>query len=76
MFVLKSSFSSFISTYQMLIIIPITVYITRKSYKLTNSVWLGAALNALLLGWSICSGTGMNLDHYLPQTWASIFFSI
>lgn len=76
MFTAGQSFSSFISTYQMVIFIPVTVYITRKMYKLTNSIWLGAAVNALIVAWSICSGMGLNLDHYLPQTWMSVFFNV
>ncbi|WP_394961145.1 dienelactone hydrolase family protein [Candidatus Allofournierella merdavium] len=76
MVVADRSFSSFVSTYQMIILIPITVYITRKMFKLTNSIWLGAAMNSLLIAWSICSSTGLNLDRYLPQTWMSVFFNI
>lgn len=76
LFAANQSFSSFISTYQMVVFIPITVYITRKMYKLTNSIWLGAALNTLLVAWAICSGMGLNIDYYLPQTWLSVFFNV
>ncbi len=68
--------SSFISTYGMLVIVPITVYITRKMYLLTNSIWLGAMTNAFLVSWSICSGMGLNCNIYNAQTWFSNFFSL
>jgi len=68
--------STFISTYGILIIVPITVYITRKMYKLTNSIWLGAITNAFLVAWSFCSSMGLNCMVYHPQTWISNFFNI
>ena len=68
--------SSFISTYGMLVIVPITVYITRKMYLLTNSIWLGALTNAFLISWSICSSMGLNCNVYNPQTWFSNFFNV
>ena len=68
--------SSFISTYGMLVIVPITVYITRKMYLLTNSIWLGALTNAFLVSWTICSAMGLNCNIYNAQTWFSNFFSL
>lgn len=61
-------FSSFISTYGMLVIVPITVYISRKMFKLTNSIWLGALLNALLISWTLISSAGMSCDLFYGQT--------
>jgi hypothetical protein len=61
-------FSSFISSYGMLVIVPVTVYITRKMYNLTNSIWLGAVMNALLISWTLISSAGMSCDFYYGQT--------
>lgn len=68
--------SSFISTYGMLVIVPITVYITRKMYIITHSIWLGALTNSFLISWSICSSVGLNCNIYNAQTWFSNFFNI
>ena len=75
--VLRSSgtlVSNFTSTYGMLIIVPITAYITRKMYKVTNSVWLGAAINSLLVSWHLISSGGFNT--FQAQSIISIFFNI
>lgn len=69
-------FSSFISTYGFLIFVPITVYITRKLYNITHSIWAGAAVNAFLMSWSICSTVGLHCFVFYGQTWASNFFNI
>lgn len=66
-------FSHFGSTYGFLLIIPLTVYITRKMYLITKSIWYGAIVNALLVSWSIISTVGINADHYLGQNWISCF---
>ena len=68
--------SSFISTYGMLVIVPITVYITRKMYLLTKSIWLGALTNSMLLAWCFCSSIGLNCMMYNAQTWLSNIFNI
>ena len=68
--------NSFISTYQVLLIAPITVYITRKLYRLTNSIWLGAAVNALLISWSLCSANGFDINAFIPQSAMSVFFNV
>ena len=67
-------FSSFICSYQMLTIVPLTVYINRKMYKLTNSIWVGAALCALLISWSFVASLGIN-DAFYGQTWLGNFLS-
>lgn len=69
-------FSNFTSSYGFIIFVPITVYITRKMYKVTNNIWIAAALNALLLSWSMCSCTGYNTGLFPEQTWVSNFFNI
>ena len=42
-------FSSFICSYQFLLCVPLTVYISRKLYNMTKNIWTGAALNSSLL---------------------------
>jgi len=69
-------FSTFISTYGYLLFVPINVYITRKMYKLTNSVWLGATFNSLILSWSLNTAIGLSCEVYFGQTWFSNFFNI
>jgi len=70
----KSYFASFTLTYSFLILIPVTIYITRKMYILTKSVWVGALLNTMLVAWSIASTVGTN-DFYTAQTLLSNFLN-
>jgi len=60
-------FSSFICSYHMVTVVPITVYLNRKMYKLTNSIWAGAALCAILVAWSLVCTLGIN-DVFYGQT--------
>ena len=75
--VLRSSgtlVSNFTSSYGMLVIVPITAYITRKMYKVTNSIWLGAFINSLLVAWHLISSSGLNT--FYVQNFFTIFFNI
>ena len=65
-------FSSFICSYHMVTVVPLTAYLNRKLYKLTNSVWAGAALCALLVSWSLVCTLGIN-DVFYGQTWLGNF---
>ena len=67
-------FASFSLTYGVLIWVPINVYITRKMYILTKSVWVGALLNTMLIAWSLASTVGVN-DLYTAQSWLSNFLN-
>jgi len=69
-----ATFSSFNSSYAMLLLVPITFYITRKMYKITNSIWLGASINALLICWTLISSVGYHT--YIPQSFFSSFFNL
>lgn len=69
-------FSSFISCYGFLLLVPVTVFITRKLYEMTNSIWLGAAFNALLLSWSVNTTIGLNIERYIGQWWLSAFLNL
>jgi len=66
-----SYFANFMNTYHYNITVPLVVLVSRVMYKRTNSLWLGAALCALLIAWSVI-GAGLN-DSYIPQTWLSNF---
>lgn len=65
-------FSSFILTYGAIITVPINVFVIRKSYKMTKSVWVGVIVCSLLTAWLLVSTSGMNAS-WIPQTWASVF---
>jgi dienelactone hydrolase len=64
-------FCNFFISYQFMLLVPITVYITRKMYNLTNSIWIGALLNGCLVGWAVFA-TGIG-SAYIPQTWLGNF---
>lgn len=66
--------SSFISSYGFLVIVPITVYITRKLYLLTRTIWFGALVNSFLLSWSLISSCGLHCNFYYGQNWITNFF--
>jgi len=68
------TFSNWTSTYAMLLLVPITVYVTRKMYKVSQSVWLGAFIMALLLSWTMVSSIGYNSS--VEQTVLSNFFNV
>lgn len=68
-------FSSFICSYQMLMFVPATIVVSRKLYKITNSIWAGAFVNAMLLAWSFIGGNGL-ADGYYAQAFGSIFFGV
>lgn len=69
-------FSSFISSYGFLIIVPITVYVTRKMFKLTHTIWYGALINSFLLAWNMISSCGLHCDIFYGQNWISNFFGM
>ena len=68
-------FSNFICSYQLCFFVPITVYLSRKMYKLTNSIWVGATFNALLVAWATIAENGTHTT-YVGQNWLSVFFNI
>lgn len=70
-----NSFSSFVGAYQMVLIIPITIYISRKCYNMTKSIWLGSFINAMFVAWSLVSTNGVN-DMYHAIGFFSRFFNI
>ena len=66
-------FCDFKCLYSVLLFVPISTYVSRKLYRLTNTVWAGAFCNSLLLAWCMVAATG--LSNY-PQTWFSNFFGV
>ncbi|MBQ3487942.1 MAG: hypothetical protein IJA71_06615, partial [Clostridia bacterium] len=69
-----ASISNWTSTYGFIFFVPVTVFISRKMYQITKSVWLGAAVNSLLIGWMMVCTIGYNA--YIPQNWLSNLFNI
>jgi len=68
------AFVNWNSTYAMLILVPVIAYFNRKLYKISNSIWLGAALNSLLIAWTTISSMGYHT--YVPQSFFSNFFGL
>ncbi|NLM28124.1 MAG: hypothetical protein GX211_08100 [Clostridiaceae bacterium] len=68
------AFVNWNSTYAMLILVPVITYLNRKLYKISNSIWLGAALNSLLIAWTTISSMGYHT--YVPQSFFSNFFGL
>ena len=67
-------FSNWQFTYQFLLAVPVTVYLCRRLYKVTRSVWLGAFVTGLILGWSFVAPAGYIIYH--APGWFSVFFHI
>jgi len=68
-------FSSFMTTYGVIIFFPLTSFISRKAYLITKTIWIGVFVNSMLLAWSLVSFSGTNAS-YVPQTWLSNFLGI
>ena len=68
-----TAISSWQFTYQFLLAVPVTIYLARRLYKVTNSVWLGAFVNAFILGWTFAGPSGYNMYH--AQSLISTFFN-
>ncbi len=50
--VTNEPWSSMMVSYGLLILVPATVYLSKKFYKITGSIWLGTFFNSLLIGWA------------------------
>jgi fermentation-respiration switch protein FrsA (DUF1100 family) len=68
-------FSNFFVSYQLVIFVPITIYVSRKMYSITKNIWVGAVFNSLLVAWSMTSELGAHTV-YIGQNWLSIFFNV
>ena len=70
-----AAISDFTLSYSMLLFVPVTVFITRKMYKTTNNVWIGAIINSILLAWSLVCSAGI-ADKYYGQNLISVLFNV
>jgi hypothetical protein len=68
-------FSSFMTTYSVIIFVPITVFIARKTYQMTKSIWTGVFANSLLMAWTLVCISGTNAS-YVAQNWLSNFLGL
>lgn len=67
---------AFISTWPMLINLPVFAFINRKLYKVSGSVWLPAFVNTWIVTWSMVScqsQTGYYLLTNFATKWLGIF---
>ena len=67
---------AFISTWPMLINLPMFAFINRKLYKVSGSVWLPAFVNTWIVAWSMVScqsQTGYYLLGNFATKWLGIF---
>lgn len=69
-----NSISNWTSSYGFIFFVPITILVSKLMYKVSKSVWLGAAVNSLLIGWMMVCTIGYNT--YVPQNWFSNFFNL
>lgn len=67
-------FSNWTSSYGFLLFVPITVFVMKRMYAATKSVWVGAFLNSLMISWMMISTMGYNL--YIEQGFIANFFNI
>lgn len=70
-----AAISDFTLSYSMLLFVPVTVFITRKMYKTTNNVWIGAIINSILLAWTLVCSAGI-ADKYYGQNLISVLFNV
>ena len=68
----KPAFCNWNSAYGMLILVPVTTYLSRKIYRLTKNIWLAALLNTLLVSYSIVSTNGYG--DYIRQSFITFYF--
>jgi lipoprotein signal peptidase len=59
-----AEFSRFTSTYGYLLSVPVIIFLTRMLYKKTKSIWIGAAISAMILAWHLATTIGYNI--YVP----------
>jgi len=59
----------------MLINVPLFVYLSRKFYNQTGSIWLGAFVNTSIVCWMICSAQSSSA-YYLLGSFASKWLGI
>ncbi len=61
------------SAFALVLMIPLTTYLSRKLYKLTGNVWTGTIFITLLVSWATVSSIGYNT--YIGQSvWSTFFY--
>lgn len=66
---------AFISTWAMLINLPLFAFISRKMYQISGSIWLGSFVNTWLVCWMMCSGQS-STSYYLLTNFATKWLGI
>lgn len=62
------------SAFALVLMLPLTTYLSRKLYKLTGSVWTGTFLITFLVSWATVSSIGYNT--YIGQSvWSTFFYT-
>jgi len=62
------------SSFALILLLPLTTYLSRKLYNLTGSVWTGTILITLLVSWATVSSIGYNT--YIGQSlWSTFFYT-
>ncbi len=62
------------SAFALVLMLPLTTYLSRKLYKLTGSVWTGTILITFLISWATVSSIGYNT--YIGQSvWSTFFYT-
>ena len=68
-------FADFLVGYGLNLLVPVTVYIARKMYNITHSIWVGATLNSLLVYWTWVSFNGYE-EYCAVQDWLSNILAV
>lgn len=55
----------------LLLFVPLSVYVARKTYRVTGSIWTGAFLNSFLIGWSWVSAISIT-NVYMGKTFLGL----
>ena len=66
---------AFISTWAMLINLPLFAFISRKMYQISGSIWLGSFVNTWMVCWMMCSGQS-STSYYLLTNFATKWLGI
>lgn len=66
-------FSLFTTAYQLVFLVPMVIYLLKKLYQLTGSIWPGSLTAAMLIAWSLVSTIGNNDSYYAIGIFSRIF---
>lgn len=57
----------------LIMFVPLSMYIARKTYKVTGSIWTGTFINSMLIGWCWTSAISIT-NMYMGQTFFEKLF--